>query len=305
MSLNSKKIYTKSVVTGASGFIGVPLVKSLLEKEEEVIVVDINPPKEKSCRSYIRDVSEKNSLDDIVDDETIIYHLAAKASVPESVVNPIDDFDNTCYGIFQVLETARKKNCKVIFPSTASIFDPSNKLPVTERSYVKPSSPYGAAKVSGEAYCYVYNRCYGIDVRVARMFSVYGIGMNRFFIHDVIKKIQNDKFNLTLLGDGKQIRDYLYIDDVVKGLQDVANYGLPGEDYNLASGQKTNLIDLANKIAIFMGVPEINISWSNESFPGDVPMWYGDISKIKNIGFKPKITLDEGLQKTIDWLNSN
>ena len=95
MNLNSKKIYTKSVVTGASGFIGVPLVKSLLKKNEEVIVVDKNPPKEKNCRSYIRDVSEKNSLDDIVDDQTTIYHLAAKASVPESVVNPIDDFNNT------------------------------------------------------------------------------------------------------------------------------------------------------------------------------------------------------------------
>jgi len=137
------------------------------------------------------------------------------------------------------------------------------------------------------------------------MFSVYGIGMNRFFIHDVIKKIQNDKLNLSLLGDGKQIRDYLYIDDVVEGLQDIANYGTPGEDYNLASGEQTNLIDLAKIIAEFMGVPDINISCSNELSPGDVPMWYGDISKIKNIGFKPKITLDQGLQKTIDWLNSN
>ena len=240
-----------------------------------------------------------------VDDKTVIYHLAAKASVPESVANPIDDFNNTCYGIFQVLETARKKNCKVIFPSTASIFDTTNDLPVTEKSFVKPSSPYGAAKVAGEAYCYVYNRCYGIDVRVARMFSVYGKGMNRFFIHDVIKKIQSDKTNLSILGDGKQIRDYLYIDDVVEGLQDIANYGTPGEDYNLASGEQTNLLDLANKIAVFMDVPDINISCSNKSFPGDVPMWYGDISKIKNIGFNQKISLDQGLKKTIDWLKSN
>lgn len=305
MALDTKKIYSKSLVTGASGFIGIPLVKSLLKKNQEVIAVDKNPSKEENCKSYIRDVSEKNSLDDIVDDKTVIYHLAAKASVPESVENPMDDFNNTCYGIFQVLETARKKNCKVIFPSTASIFDTSNELPVTEKSYVKPSSPYGAAKASGEAYCFVYNRCYGIDVRVARMFSVYGIGMNRFFIHDVIKKIQNDETNLTLLGDGKQIRDYLYIDDVVDGLQDIANYGFPGEDYNLASGEQTNLIDLAKRIAKFMGAPDINITCSNESFPGDVPMWYGDISKIKNIGFKQKIKLDQGLKKTIDWLISN
>jgi len=94
--IDTKKTYTKSLVTGASGFIGVPLVKSLLKKNEQVIVVDKNPPKEENCKSYVRDVSEKNSLDDIVDDKTVIYHLAAKASVPESVTNPIDDFNNTC-----------------------------------------------------------------------------------------------------------------------------------------------------------------------------------------------------------------
>ncbi len=302
MALNTNK---KSLVTGASGFIGVPLVDSLISNNEEVIAVDKNPPKVEKCKNFVRDVSEMNSLDDIVDENTTIYHLAAKASVPESVKNPIDDFNNTCFGIFQVLETARKKNCKVIFPSTASIFDTSNKLPVTEKSFVKPSSPYGAAKAAGEAYCYVYNRCYGIDVRVARMFSVYGIGMNRFFIYDVIKKIQTNNSELRLLGDGNQIRDYLYIDDVVEGLQIIANYGLAGEDYNLASGKKTNIYDLAKRIAELMGVPDIKIKFSNKSFPGDVPMWYGDISKIKNIGFKNKISLQKGLEKTINWLTED
>lgn len=292
----------KSVVTGASGFIGTSLVKNLVNKNHHVIAIDKNKSNQGICESFVRDVSNPFSLDEFVDENTVIYHLAAKASVPESVKDPMDDFNNTCFGIFQTLETARRKNCKIIFPSTASIFDISNDLPVSEKSFVKPSSPYGAAKVAGEAYCYVYNRCYGIDVRIARMFSVYGVGMDRFFIHDAIKKIQEDNTSIHLLGDGNQIRDYLYIDDVVEGLQIIANNGQPGEDYNLASGQQTDIKQLALQIANLMNAGDIKINFSGESFPGDVPKWYGDISKIKKIGFKQNINIKNGLKKTIDWL---
>jgi UDP-glucose 4-epimerase len=296
---------TNAVVTGASGFIGQSLVKNLVEKGIDVIAVDRNPPKQDTCKSLVLDISEPGVLDEHVDNNTVIFHLAAKASVYGSVIDPATDFHNTCYGVFQILETARRTKSRVVFPSTASIYDPSNSLPVSERSFVRSSSPYGAAKAAGEAYCFVYHRCYGVDVRVARMFSVYGVGMNRFAIHDIVRNVQKDNHCLPLLGDGNQIRDYLYIDDVVEGLQLIASHGIAGEDYNLASGEGIRILDLAKLIVSIMGQPDMKIKPSGESFPGDVPKWFGDISKIREIGFQPKVDLKDGLIKTVKWLINN
>jgi UDP-glucose 4-epimerase len=294
-----------ALVTGAAGFIGRPLVRRLTEKGIKVLAVDRNSLALEGCKSLILDISDPGVLDEYVDQDTVIFHLAAKASVQESVIDPAGDFKNTCYGMFQILETARRSKCKVIFPSTASIYDPNNDLPVSERSFVKPSSPYGAAKVAGEAYCAVYHRCYGVDVRIARMFSVYGCGMNRFAIHDIIRNIQKDSKMLPLLGDGTQIRDYLYIDDVIEGLYQIATTGSAGEDYNLASGEGISILKLAETISSLMGYPNLEIKSSGESFPGDVPKWFGDISKISNIGFKQTVSLKDGLNRTIKWLTDN
>ena len=296
----------KAIVTGASGFIGKALTKYLVTCGYKTTAVDLLPfPFPDLCDAYIIDVAEPCALGGLLDRDTIVFHLAARASVPLSVKNPADDFHNTLYGLFEILESCRKSGSRVIFPSTASIFDSSNILPVSEKSFVKPSSPYAAAKVAGEAYCSAYFRCYNMDVRVARMFSVYGIGMNRFAIHDIIRKIRKNQNELEILGDGNQMRDYLYIDDVVRGLVCIATNGIPGEDYNLASGIPVNILNLAGKIAELMNVPGIKIKASGKSFPGDVPRWYANISKISSIGFTPSIPLDLGLKRTITWLEEN
>lgn len=303
MNIKIQKI-NKALVTGSSGFIGSALVKEFIKRGIEVIAVDKNPPLIKGCKSVVLDITKDNVLDKYLCNDTVIFHLASKASVPGSVKEPVVDFHNTLYGMFQILESAKKNECKVVFPSTASIFDVGSKLPISEKSYIKPSSPYAAAKISGEAYCFAYNRCYGLDVRIARMFSVYGEGMERFAIHDIVRKIQNDNNEITILGDGEQIRDYLYIDDVVEGLITIATNGKSGEDYNLASGHGVRLLDLAKNIALIMGFPNINIKLTGKSFPGDVPKWYGNITKISNIGFNQKIPLQNGLIQTINWLKN-
>jgi nucleoside-diphosphate-sugar epimerase len=135
------------------------------------------------------------------------------------------------------------------------------------------------------------------------MFSVYGVGMNRFVIHDLIRRILGDPRRIEMRGDGEQIRDYLYIDDAVRGLVHIAENGAAGQDYNLASGAPVRLLDLARKIATLMGHPEIEIVPTGEPSPGDVPKWYADISKIATIGFKAQVSLDEGLLRTIRYLS--
>lgn len=300
------KLKTKrAVVTGAAGFIGKSLIRYLSDNDVEVIGFDRVATKISGCIVYKADITDTAVLDDFLDEETTLFHLAANANVADSVFNPRNDFKNNIYSLLEVFESARRKMCKIVFPSTASIYDPSNSLPLKEHAFVKPTSPYAAAKVSGEAYCAAYNRSFGVDIKIARMFSVYGDGMSRFAIYDLFKKLTRNKMQIEILGDGNQIRDYLYIDDVVRGLVIIAENGVPGEDYNLASGEAVRLIDLANKIATLMGINDIEIIPTGQSFPGDVPKWYADISKIKQIGFEPEVSLNSGLKRTIEWLSEN
>jgi nucleoside-diphosphate-sugar epimerase len=293
------------VVTGASGFIGQALVSYLLEGGCEVFAVDRNPLPKSFLKSEVIDVSAPTSIYHLLDSETTIFHLAASANVAGSVENPRWDFENTFRGLFEVLEAARKYNCRVVFPSTASIYDPANTLPLLERAFPRPTSPYAAGKLAGESYCYAYYRSYGLDVRVVRLFSVYGIGMRRFAIHDIIRKIQSNSREITILGDGNQIRDYLYIDDAVRGLVMIATQGGAGEDYNVASGKPITIVDLTKMIAELMGHPNICIKPTGKTFPGDTKQWFANIAKVRKIGFVPQITLQEGLRRTIAWLAAN
>lgn len=293
---------SRALITGASGFIGQALVRYLEKTGCEVVAVDRKPFPTKIPKSLVVDVSCPNSLDDFLDSNTVVFHLAASADVARSVENPRYDFENTFRGLFEVLEAARRCKCRVVFPSTASVFDPENTLPLAERAYPRPTSPYAAGKLAGESYCYAYHRSFGLDVRVARLFSVYGIGMNRFAIHDIVRKIQANPEEIMILGDGHQVRDYLYIDDAVKGLVMIAAHGEAGEDYNLSSGEPVKILDLAKMIAEIMGYPNICIKPTSKSFPGDTKQWFGDISKVRKIGFAPEVELQDGLRRTVKWL---
>lgn len=290
------------IVTGAAGFIGEALVGHLQDLGADVLGIDRH-----ACRvgrSVQLDLSVPGALAEHVPDGAIIFHLAASADVAASVRDPRHDLTNTFAPLFEVLETARHRGCRVVFPSTASVFDPGQPLPLGEAAAQRPSSPYGAAKMAGEAYCIAYHRAYGADTRIARLFSVYGPRMRRLAIHDLIAKIRRNPLEVELLGDGLQVRDYLYVDDAVRGLVAVAMRGEPGTDYNVASGEPVQLLDLARRIAMLMGHPDIRIVPTGRSFPGDTPRWFGDVSRVRALGFRPQVGLDDGLRRTIAALAS-
>lgn len=292
----------KAVVTGAAGFIGRPLVRRLKSIGCEVVAAEKENVADLDARTVKVDLRERGALDPFLDPDTVIFHLAARADLGASVGDPRTDFEHNLGALFEVLESARRSRCRLVFPSTGSIFDPDNPKPLSERSYVRPSSPYGAAKLAGEAYCAAYFRSYGLDTRIARLFSVYGIGMRRFVIRDLVAKMTHNPREIRIQGDGKQIRDYLYIEDTVEGLILIATKGQPGEDYNLASGQPIRILDLAQEVANLMGCPNIRILTSSSSPAGEVAAWHADISKIRQIGFAPLVLFSDGLKRTVAWL---
>ncbi len=292
----------RAVVTGAAGFVGQNLVAHLARSGWDVLALDQQTQAGARVDSAVCDVTVPGALTPLLDAATTVFHLAASSDIQRSVDDPRADFESNVRGLFEVLESARQCGSRVVFPSTASVFDADIAPPWKERDYPRPRSPYAAGKLAGEAYCYAYHRCYGLDVRVARLFNIYGVGMTRFVIHDLVRKVQKDPRTLEILGDAEQVRDFLYVDDAVSGLALIAERGAPGEDYNLASGVPVRIRDVARLVARLMGYPDIAIAPTGRSFAGDTARWYADVSKIRSIGFLPGVSLEEGLRRTIAWL---
>lgn len=299
----------KVIVTGSNGFLGRALINKLTGLHIPVLAIDRTPHTNSPIRANLEylvgNLSQKGFLDQHLDETTTVFHLAANANVMQSVENPRDDFESSFQSYFEVLESVRSKGGRIIFPSTASIFDQSNSLPVHEKSFTKPSSPYGAAKLAAEAYSFAYARSYNLDVRIARLFSVYGEGMTRFLIFDLVQRILKNPDELMIYGDGTQVRDYLHIDDAINGLILIAQQGEAGEDYNLASGIPTAIMDLAHMITQIMDRSHLRIKPRGDSRNSEVAKWYADITKIKKIGFSPEVSLEAGLKKTILWIEKH
>ena len=297
-------ILKHTIVTGAAGFIGQHLVRGLLARGATVLAVDRRPVA-LDCEFLQRDITEPGCLDRHLSPDSVLYHLAANASVPGSVDDPANDFSDNTIGVFQILQSARRTGCQVVFTSSAAVYDVTNKLPLDESYPVRPSSPYGAAKVAGEAYCSAFHRSYGVPVKIARLFNSYGPGMVRFAMYDFVKKIKSDPNRLEILGDGQQMRDYLYVEDTVRALIQIAERGVVGETYNVASGEPITMLEVAQRVAALMDRADIQIETTGKSWPGDVARWYADIEKLQRLGFQPTVSWEDGLQRTVQWLDAN
>ena len=289
------------VITGSAGFIGTALTASLKAAGHNVLPLS---NRKATVSGQAVDVCQPEALDPHLDDSTTVFHLAGHTSVARSVENPLMDFRNNVQATVQILDSVRRANARLIIPTSPSVFKPGQPLPLAELCYKQPTSPYGAAKMACEGYANAYHSCYGTDVRIARIFNVYGHGMTRFAIYDFWKKITADPSQIEILGDGQQIRDYLYIDDAVDALITIARDGRAGEDYNVASGIPVKTIDLARQMAALMGHPEIEVRTLGRSFQGDIAQWYGDVGKLRQLGFEPQTNLESGLLKTIEWFQS-
>ena len=292
----------QAIVTGANGLVGRHLVSRLLHSGCDVHAVDVVEGGD-SFPVHVRDLRVAGALDEWLSPETVVFHLAAMTSVSGSVSSPRADFEVNVGGTFEVLESVRQLGGRMVFSSSSAVFDPTSPLPHSEDAPKRASSPYGASKLCGEAYCHVYHLNYDVDVRIARLFNVYGDDMARYAIYDFYRKIRTADREFTVLGDGEQVRDFVYVEDATRALLTVADKGIPGEDYNVGSGEPVRMIDLARLMANLMGRSDLEIRTSGESFSGDVAKWYADVSKIRGIGYEPQTSLEAGLKRTIDSLN--
>jgi UDP-glucose 4-epimerase len=246
------------------------------------------------------DLAVPGTLDPVLTDDTVVFHLASTSSVATSVENPRREMRDNLQVSFEVLESIRRSGSRLIYVSSICVADPCSPLPHSERAPLSPRSPYGAFKAAGELLATSCFHCYGVRASVARLGTVYGPGLRRFAIYDFYRKLQRNPDCIEILGDGSQMRDYIYLDDALAGLLLIASRGECGETYNLGSGKTVTSRELAQAVAEAMRLPSPEIVALSESFPGDIARWAMDITKIKRLGFEPKTDLATGLARVVE-----
>jgi UDP-glucose 4-epimerase len=299
------------LITGGLGFIGTNLASFLDRSEYNVVLLDnlsaSSPYNTDSLSGFKRvqiDVRDETSLTKAFYDIDVVVHLAASGNVVDSVHDPRTNFSTNVIGTLSVLNAARENKVgRVIFASTGGAIMGNTHPPVSELSLPAPVSPYGASKLAGEAYCQAFSKSYGIEVVALRFANVYGpfSWHKKGAVTNFIKSAITGK-PLVIFGDGTSTRDYLYVEDLCRGIEKAINYKLSGfELFHLATGMEVNVTDLAEFVCEIAGVTQQNILFK-DSRVGEIERNFANPEKAKvQLGFVPKVSLKEGLQRTVEW----
>lgn len=313
------------VVTGGAGFIGSSLIKEILKDETiRVTAIDNFDPFykrqikllnlseiDKHHNFFLLDVnldstSVKELHDAISQPVDMIIHLAAKAGVRPSILDPLAYQQTNIIGTQKLLDFAvQKKVKKFVFASSSSVYGINENLPWKEEEQLLPISPYAMTKLAGEMAGHTYHKLYQLPFIALRFFTVYGPAQRPdLAIHRFTKSILAEE-PITMFGDGSTSRDYTYIDDIVKGIMGAINYDqTPFEIINLGNSYAVSLKQLINTIEEVVGKKAI-IEQQPEQ-PGDVPRTFADTTKAqKLLGYKPDTDLKTGLEKFSEWFYAN
>lgn len=303
-----------ALVTGAAGFIGSHLVDHLLELGCAVRGLDDLSDGRVENLSAARDrmdfregsITDAALLDALMPGVDVVFHLGANASVPRSSANPAYDFERNLAGTFEVLEAIRRHGAgRLLFASSAAVYgEPQTEDGRMAESHpFVPKSPYGGTKLAGEFMIEAYCRCYDLDQRRVRIFNTFGPRQRKYVMFDLLEKLRKDPAHLEVIGTGEQKRDYNYVADTVLALLTVAAHpDARGNVYNIAGGRPVSIRELVDKIIDCTGLARPEITYTMQSWPGDVISMVADTSRIEDeLGYKPAVGLEAGLEKLRDW----
>jgi nucleoside-diphosphate-sugar epimerase len=303
----------KVLVTGGAGFIGSNLVRELLERGDDVRVLDnFSTGNRRNIEGLDIEVVEGElrsyeRVHNAVRGVEAVFHLGALGSVPRSVQDPLTSSAVNIEGTLNVLLAARDEGIRrVVFTSSSSIYGVSNPLPLKEAMPPDPISPYGVAKLAAERYCVSFSRVYDLETVVLRYFNVFGPRQDPASQYAAVVPLFATSIAagepVTIFGDGEQSRDFTFVDNVVAatadaGLAREAN----GQIMNVAAASPASVNTLADSIGAILG-KDVEKRYAAER-PGDIRDSWADISEAQRlIGFEPRVGLEEGLRRTIDSL---
>ena len=294
------------LITGSNGFIGRAI--SLRMQKENYIVYEwsreglfLNNSKIQSFAIEKPEDAEKVLL---IAKPDIVMHCAGSADVNYSVQHPYEDLSSNYITTHNILFAMKKTGVtsRFVLFSSAAVYGNPVKLPMSEEEPIHPLSPYALHKRAAEEVCLYMNKNYHIDVKILRLFSVYGPGLKKQIFWDMHHKVK-ESGRLNLMGSGEESRDYIYIDDLVEATILVALD--EGRDiiYNIANGEETTIYKAAMTFAKYMKIPQELVTFSGRRREGDPINWGADITKLKMLGYKRKYSFEDGVGKYVDWLD--
>lgn len=286
------------LVTGGSGFIGSQLVKRLQERGDEVVVIDLKPSANTDVECVVGDICDDDALAAALRDGTdAVVHLAAITSVLLSVNDPAGIFRTNVLGTQRILERCREIGTKrLVFASSNAVVGDVGAATISERSQLKPLTPYGATKAAAEMMLWAYAASYGMQTAALRFTNVYGVGMQ---VKDsVIARLMRAALGGTpvpIYGDGEQRRDYVYVGDAVAAVEVGLEIGT-GDVMIVGAGTSVSMNELHSIASEVVG-HEIPTTESPAK-PGEMPAVIVDTSHAASLGFTAEYDLRRGLAAT-------
>jgi dTDP-glucose 4,6-dehydratase len=308
----------KLLVTGGAGFIGSNFIRYILQKYPKYKIINYdkltyagNPDNLKDIEKNPRykfvkgDICDFKLADKYIKGSDAIINFAAETHVDRSILNA-DEFVKTAVnGTFALLESARaNKIKKFIHISTDEVYGSILKGSFTEESPLQPNSPYSAAKAASDLLVRSYFTTYGVPAIITRCSNNYGPYQYPEKVIPLFVTNAMDNLPLPLYGDGKNVRDWLYVLDHCRGIDTVLHKGKDGEVYNIGGGVELTNIELTKKVLKIMGKPQSLIKKVSDR-PGHDRRYSIDCSKLAKLGYKPLYTLEKALEETVKWYMEN
>ncbi|WP_458189885.1 NAD-dependent epimerase/dehydratase family protein [Haladaptatus sp. NG-WS-4] len=294
------------LVTGGAGFVGSHLVDVLIPDNEVRILDNFTTGKRSNVNENATviegDICDSDTLDRATANVDLIFHEAGVVSVEKSVEDPVRSNEVNLDATLALLERARNLDARVVLASSCAIYGQPTDVPISEDEPFSPSSPYGLQKSALDHYAHLYEELYGLETVALRYFNIYGPRQSSGDYSGVISIFKRQATNdepITVDGDGKQTRDFVHIDDVVRANLLAATTDHVGEAYNVGTGESVTINELAETIRDVSGSSSEIVH--TDPRPGDIQESEADISKArKKLGYEPTISLHEGLQSIIN-----
>ncbi len=316
MSTNGNHKQELWLVTGAAGFIGSNIAEALVRRGERVRVLDnFSTGKREHMRDFIGkvelvegDIRDLSMVRRAVDGATYVIHQAALRSVPKSVDMPTETNEVNVDGTLNVLVASKEAGVKrVVYASSSSAYGNSKKFPQRETQNPAPVSPYAASKLAAEYYAVLFTKTFGLETVSLRYFNVFGPRQDPESMYSaVIPRFMEQALKGETLGvhwDGKQARDFTYIDNVVQAnLLAATKKGVGGQVFNIANGRSYSLLTMIGILEECVGrkLPRRH----SPMRAGDVRKTWADISRAKRLlGYKPSVGFEDGVRKTWEYFS--
>lgn len=297
----------KVLVTGASGFIGNKTALYLRDRGYQVIGWN------HSKGHGLFETEKVNMMNEIEMGDAlafhkpdIIIHCAGSADVSKSVKDPLMDYEGNVTITHNLMFTIYKlglEDVRFVYLSSAGVYGNPVSLPISEDMPLNPLSPYAIHKVMCEELCKYFAMNYGMNVKIARIFSAYGAGLKKQIFWDMFNKYKMTG-RLDMFGTGDESRDYIHVDDVVQALYLLATIESNDIIFNVANGEEVTIRKVTELFADNLGVPKDMIAFNGIVREGDPLNWKADISRISRLGYKKNVNISNGLREYVQWIRN-